>query len=198
VSRIATRESSQSVERIGSEESPLNPPDWLLVVSLALAASGGVRGEEPDGPREPPKDKLSFGIGLHYLKSCLCRRDSGAGVSLEVAGEYRHLLLGGSIFLGTARTNVTSVSMQAAYLFGEGAIAPYAGAGVGWIQEFDLEFYGARGVAPSAGVGVLFFRDKSLGRIAIGLEAVFSTFLRPDPKPLNPFGFVVFSIRLML
>lgn len=77
MSRIATRESSQSVERIGSEESPLNPPSWLLVVSLALAASGGVRGEEPDRPREPPEDKLSFGIGLHYLKSCLCRQDSG-------------------------------------------------------------------------------------------------------------------------
>jgi hypothetical protein len=176
----------------------LNPPSWLLVVSLALAASG-VRAEEPDRQLEPAEDKLSFGIGLHYLTSCPCLKDSGAGVSLEVAGEYRHLLLGGSLLLGGGpRVIVTSASIQAAYLFGEGAISPYAGAGVGWIQEFDLEFYGARGVAPIAGVGVLFFRDKSLGRIAIGLEAVFSTFLRPDPKPLNPFGFVVFSIRLML
>ena len=177
----------------------MNPPSWLLVVFLALAASGGVRAEEPDRPREPPEDKLSFGIGLHYLTPCLCLKDSGAGVSLDVAGEYRHLLLGGSLLLGGgARTIVTSVSIQAAYLFGEGAIAPYAGAGVGWIQEFDLEFYGARGVAPIGGAGVLFFRDKSLGRIAIGLEAVFSTFLRPDRKPLDPFGFVVFGIRLML
>jgi hypothetical protein len=184
------------VER--SEGFLLNPPSWLLVVSLALAASSGVRAEEPDGPREPSEDKLSFGIGLHYLKSCLCLKDSGPGVSLEVAGEYRHLMLSGSLLLGVARTNVASASIQAACLFGEGAIAPYAGAGVGWIQEFDLEFYGAKGVAPIAGAGVLFFRDKSLGRIAIGLEAVFPTFLRPDPKPLNPFGFVVFSIRLML
>ncbi len=195
MSRIATTESSQSVERIGNEGSALNPPSWLLVLSLA---SVGVPAEEPDGPRAPPEDKLSFGIGLHYLKSCLCRRDSGPGASLEVAGEYRHLLLGGSLLLGSARASVMSASIQAAYLFGEGAIAPYAGAGVGWIQEFDLEFYGARGVAPIAGVGVLFFRDKSLGRIAIGLEAVFPTFLRQDPKPLNPFGFVVFGIRLVL
>jgi len=53
-------------------------------------------------------------------------------------------------------------------------------------------------VAPIAEVGVLFLRDKSLGRVAIGLEATFPAFLRPNHKPLSPFGFVVFSIRLML
>ncbi len=117
---------------------------------------------------------------------------------MDLAGEYRHLLLGGSLLLGGARAIVTSASIRAAHLFGEGGIAPYAGAGVGWIQEFDLEFYGAKGVAPIAEVGVFFLRDKSLGRVAIGLEATFPAFLRPNHKPLSPFGFVVFSIRLML
>jgi hypothetical protein len=135
---------------------------------------------------------------LHYLTSCVCLKESGPGVSLDLAGEYRHLLLGGSLLLGGARAIVTSASIRAAHLFGEGGIAPYAGAGVGWIQEFDLEFYGAKGVAPIAEVGVLFLRDKSLGRVAIGLEATFPAFLRPNHKPLSPFGFVVFSIRLML
>lgn len=97
-------------------------------------------------------------------------------------------------------------------MFGESETGPYLGAGLGYLIETGesqspTPSAHGRGVAAAAETGVLFLRDRTQGRIALGLRLTVPLFAEGTPVPSSlyqagpsspSFPFLSLSLRFLL
>jgi hypothetical protein len=168
-----------------------------LIGLCSLAAASSARAAEP---ARAETDTLSFGLGLSAWSPWRRPLVASPGLSLELDGEWRRLVVRGSWMLGASgQTLLQGASLRAGVLLVDGPIAPYATAGIGWFSQSrdwdDVDKTHASGLAPVFEVGVLLRSRTDSGRIGLGVELVPSTFLQPQE---GAFGFASLTLRLLL
>ena len=148
---------------------------WLLAVPAAAEVPGG---------------HVYVGAGLSFMMPAgsangLQPLHNGAGGSLEVTGETAHLLVALALEYGAssgAQPEYGLAALRAGAILGSGSTAPYLAGGLGLMRitaSSTSDCVGGScvaaegsGAAGTVEAGVLFFRDRQLGRVALAARLI--------------------------